>query len=73
MSTLFSTPKAPIAPPPPPSPAAPASPSVMEQGASERQTLSSAAGEGFSGTDLTGGQGAAGAGTGGTTKSLLGS
>lgn len=46
-------------PPPPPPPAAPmlAGPSLASQGASNRASLASGAGMGFSGTDVTGGQG----------------
>jgi hypothetical protein len=59
MGFLFGSPSAP--PPPPPPPAAPqlAQPSIAEQGAMERQRLASAEGQGFSGTDVTGGKGAA--------------
>lgn len=56
MSFLF--PKAPAPPPPPPAAPILANPSIAEQGAAERQRLASAEGEGFSGTDVTGGQGA---------------
>lgn len=69
MSMLFSSPKAPQAPPPPPAAPQTASPSIMEQAASERETLASAEGGGMNGTDVTGGKGAAAPST---TKSLLG-
>jgi hypothetical protein len=71
MSFLFGSPKAP--PPAPPPPAAPqiAQPSIAEAGAAERQKLASAEGAGFSGTDVTGGKGAAAPQT-TATKSLLG-
>lgn len=62
-------PSAPPPPPPPPTAAAPAQPSIAQQGAAERASLSNAAGAGFSGTDVTGGQGASAPST---TKSLLG-
>lgn len=67
MSFLF--PKAP--PPPPPPPAAPqlADRSIAEAGANEKRSLASADGEGFSGTDVTGGRGSAAPAT---TKTLLG-
>ena len=45
-------------PKPPPPPPTLASPSIMQQGASERSELAAANGEGMSGTDVTGGQGA---------------
>lgn len=69
MSFLFGSPSPP--PPPPPPPAAPqmASPSIMEQAAAEKRTLASAEGQGYNGTDVTGGQGAKAPST---TKSLLG-
>lgn len=67
--SLFGGLKAPAPPPPPPTPASPASPSIAEQGAAERTSLAAAAGQGFSGNDVTGGQGASGART---TKSILG-
>lgn len=57
MSFLF--PKAPAPPPPPPAAPTLANPSIAEQGAAERQRLASAEGQGYSGTDVTGGQGAA--------------
>lgn len=64
------------APPPPPPPAPMLmQPSIAEQGASERASLASAAGQGFSGTDVTGGQGAKApptTGAAGQQKSLLG-
>lgn len=69
MSFLMPKPEAPVPPPPPPAPPAAASPSISQQGAAERTSLASAAGEGFTGTDVTGGQGAAAPAT---TKSLLG-
>jgi hypothetical protein len=69
VSFLFGAPSPP--PPPPPPPAAPqaASPSIMEQGAAEKRTLASAEGQGYLGTDVTGGQGAKAPST---TKSVLG-
>lgn len=75
MSFLFGEPKAP--PPPPPPPAAPmlSQPSIAEQGAVERQRLGAAEGAGFSGTDVTGGSGAANPSTTANptaSKSLLG-
>lgn len=78
MSMLFGAPKAPAPPPPPPSAPSLAQPSIAEQGASERQSLNSAAGQGFSGTDVTGGTGSAAPSTtasadsGSTQKTLLG-
>lgn len=69
MSFLFPHPSAPTPPPPPPAPANPAQSSIMEQGAAQRQRLSSAEGQGTDGTDVTGGQGAAAPAT---TKTLLG-
>ena len=73
MSFLFGSPKAPPPPPPPPNAPSMASPSIAEQGAAERQTLASAAGAGFTGTDVTGGRGAANPQTTATpVKSLLG-
>jgi len=65
---LFSAPSAPTPPPPPPlPPAAPpptvASGPVQAAGANSKARSAIAAGAGFSGTDLTGGQGI-GAGTG---------
>lgn len=68
---MFGAPAAP--PPPPPPPAAPtlANPSIAEAGAKEKQDLSSAAGEGFTGTDVTGGQGSSNPQT-TASKSLLG-
>jgi hypothetical protein len=59
---LFSAPAAPAVPPPPPlPPAAPpptiASGSVQQAGASSKAKSAIAAGAGFNGTDLTGGQG----------------
>lgn len=69
MSMLFGSPKAPAPPPPPPSAPQAANPSIMEQAASERETLASAEGAGMSGTNATGGQGAKAPST---TKSLLG-
>ncbi len=55
--SIFGGPSAP--PPPPPPPAAPtlAQPSIAEQGALERQRLASAEGQGFNGTDVSGGRG----------------
>lgn len=65
----FDTPPPPEPPPPPPTPASRQAPSVMEQTAAESARLSAAAGAGFSGTDLTGGQGTKDTNT---TKTLLG-
>lgn len=62
-------------PPPPPPPAAPmlANPSIAQGASQERSRLASAAGEGFTGTDVTGGQGAAAPQTtAGAPKNLLG-
>lgn len=67
---MFGGPKAPDPPPPPPAPPSLAQPSIVQQGAAEREQLASAGGQGFTGTDVTGGQGA---GAPSTTKSLLGS
>lgn len=68
----FLMPSTPAPPPPPPPPAnAPTLPSTLQQGAGERQTLATAEGEGMSGTDVTGGQGAKNPPT-TATKSLLG-
>ena len=69
MSFLFGSPKAPVPPPPPPQPPQLANPSIAEQGAAERRNLASAEGQGFTGTDVTGGQGSKNPST---TKSLLG-
>lgn len=71
------TPQAPAPPPPPPNPPQLAQASIAEQGAAERASLSSAAGGGFNGQDMTGGQGVTGtvnttANQGMQTKSLLG-
>lgn len=66
--------KATTPPPPPgapPPPATSAAPSIAEQGAAERDSLAGAAGAGFSGTDVTGGQGASNPNT-TQQKSLLG-
>lgn len=71
MSMLFGE-KPPAPPPPPPSAPNLAQPSIAEQGAAERQSLASAAGQGFEGTDKTGGQGAANPTTTAPTKSILG-
>lgn len=71
----FLIPSGPSPPPPPPPPAnAPTLPSTIQNGAAERQTLAAAEGEGMSGTDVTGGQGAKNPDTTKTiqTKSLLG-
>lgn len=57
MGLLFGS-KAPAPPPPPPAPPSLGTTSIMEAGAQERQRLASAEGQGFSGTDVTGGQGA---------------
>lgn len=62
--------KAPAPPPPPPAPASLAQPSIQEARANQRASLASASGEGFEGTDETGGQGAQNPST---TKVLLGS
>lgn len=67
----FLAPKAPAPPPPPPAAPQSGQSSIMEQGAAERDTLSSAKGAGTLGTDVTGGQGVSAAET-STTKSLLG-
>ena len=56
-------------PPPPPNPPQLQSPSLIQAGTAERTRLNSAEGQGFNGTDVTGGQGLK-APT--TTKSLLG-
>jgi len=69
MSFVFGTPKAPAPPPPPPAAPQAGASSIIQQGAAERETLSSAQGAGTLGTDVTGGQGAKDATT---TKSLLG-
>jgi hypothetical protein len=69
MSMLFGSPKAPTPPPPPPAAPQLGQASIMEQAASERETLASADGGGMTGTDVTGGQGAKSPST---TKSLLG-
>ena len=55
MSFLFPHPSPPPPPPPPPAAPALANPSIAEQGAAERERLSSAEGAGFSGADVTGG------------------
>jgi hypothetical protein len=59
VSFLFGSPAAGAPAPPPPPPAAPTlgAASVASAGAAEKQNLASAAGQGFSGTDVTGGQG----------------
>lgn len=62
-----STPPAP--PPPPPAPPSVAQTSILQQGAAERSRVKGTSGSGFSGTDVTGGQGAKAPNT---TKSLLG-
>lgn len=64
----------PAAPPPPPSAPMLSRPSIAEQGAAERESLASAEGQGFTGTDVTGGQGASSPNTTNNqgTKSLLG-
>lgn len=68
-SLLPKGPQAPAPPPPPPAPASLAQPSIAEAGETQRNALSSASGEGFEGTDLTG---AAGGANPNTTKALLG-
>lgn len=81
MSFLFGSSQAaapPPVPPPPPTPPTLATPSISEQGAAERASIASAEGQGFTGTDVTGGQGSASPNTTNpasqmTQKSLLGS
>lgn len=58
MTALFSAPKAPPPPPPPPAPPDLNSASIAEAGAAARQSIASAQGQGFAGTDVTGGKGA---------------
>lgn len=69
MALLFGGMHAPAPPPPPPAPPSIGQASIAEQGATERQSLASAEGAGFTGTDVTGGQGARAPQT---SKSLLG-
>ena len=66
---MFGAPSAPAPPPPPPAPPTLANSSIQAAGAKEKQNLASAEGQGFTGTDVTGGAGAAAPAT---TKSLLG-
>lgn len=60
MALFGGAPEAPPPPPPPPPPPAAADPGIQQKGAAERTSLASAAGQGFSGTDVTGGQGVTG-------------
>lgn len=69
LASTFLGPKAPPPPPPPPSPSTLASPGVAQTGQAESQRLQGAEGQGFEGTDVTGGN----AGAASTTRSLLGS
>jgi hypothetical protein len=72
MSFLFPSSSKPPAPPPPPPAANPprlAQPSIMAAGAAEKTALQTLEGQGMSGTDVTGGQGAKAPST---TKTLLG-
>lgn len=73
MSFLFghnpTPPAPPPAPPPPPLPPSAAQSTIVQQGATQRASLLSAAGDNGSQTDVTGGQGTSAPST---TKSLLG-
>lgn len=66
---MFKPPSAPAAPPPPPAAPQLGANSIMQEAASERETLATAEGGGMGGTVLTSGQGASNPST---TKSVLG-